>query len=57
MGFGIRYGHFYAYRLCERLTHERITHDVSDGVVRVSMLHYNAPDEVERLIACLEGLL
>jgi len=56
-GFGIRYGHFYAYRLCERLAHEKIAHDTSDGVVRVSMLHYNTLEEVERLIACLEVLL
>lgn len=56
-GFGIRYGHFYAYRLCERLTCDGIIHDTSDGVVRVSMLHYNTPDEVDRLIRCLETLL
>lgn len=56
-GFGIRYGHFYAYRLCERLAREKITHNTSDGVVRVSMLHYNTLEEVERLIACLELLL
>lgn len=56
-GLGIRYGHFYAYRLCERLTREEIIHDASDGVVRVSMLHYNTSDEVDRLIRCLDTLL
>ena len=48
----IRYGHFYAYRLVERLgLMER------DGVVRVSMAHYNAPDEVARLIAALDAAI
>lgn len=48
----IRYGHFYAYRLVERLRlMER------DGVVRVSMAHYNAPDEVARLIAALDAAI
>jgi selenocysteine lyase/cysteine desulfurase len=47
-GFGIRYGHFYAFRLCEALGLQP-----EDGVVRVSMVHYNAEDEVERLIRLL----
>lgn len=55
--YGIRYGHFYAYRVCDRLTREGICHDVEDGVVRVSMLHYNSPEEVDGLIACLDTLL
>ncbi|WP_261665222.1 aminotransferase class V-fold PLP-dependent enzyme [Deinococcus sp. Marseille-Q6407] len=45
----VRYGHFYAYRLLEALGL-----DLSEGVVRVSMAHYNSMDEVERLIAGLE---
>ena len=28
-----------------------------DGVVRVSMAHYNAPDEVARLIAALDAAI
>ncbi len=32
-------------------------HGPSDGVVRVSMLHYNTPNEVDRPIRCLETLL
>jgi cysteine desulfurase family protein (TIGR01976 family) len=55
--FGIRFGHFYAYRLCERLARAGILHDVDDGVVRVSLLHYNTLEEVEGLIGCLDGLL
>ena len=48
----IRYGHFYAHRAVEALgLHGR------NGVVRVSMVHYNTPDEVTRLIAALERAL
>lgn len=49
---GIRWGDFYAKRLIERL--ELIEHD---GVVRVSMVHYNTLDEVDRLIGALEGVV
>lgn len=56
-GYGIRYGHFYAYRLCDRLAREHVLHDVEDGVVRVSMLHYNTLDEIDGLIECFEDLL
>ncbi len=48
----IRYGHFYSARLIERLgLFEK------DGVVRVSMVHYNSPEEVDRLISALEIVL
>lgn len=30
---------------------------VDEGVVRVSLLHYNTPDEVERLVEALQRLL
>ena len=56
-GYGIRFGHFYAYRLCDRLTRAGVLHDVEDGVVRVSMLHYNTFDEIDGLIACFDELL
>ena len=46
---GIRHGHMYAYHLCEALGL-----DPEDGVVRVSPVHYNTMDEVERLIEVLE---
>jgi len=49
---GIRYGDFYARRLIESLgLGER------NGVVRVSMVHYNTLDEIDALIARLDGLL
>ena len=48
----VRYGHFYAYRAIEALgLLER------DGVVRVSMAHYNTSAEVTRLIEALDEVL
>lgn len=47
-----RYGHFYAYRAIERLgLHER------NGIVRVSLVHYNTPGEVLRLVETLDAIL
>ena len=51
-GIAIRHGHMYAYHLCEELGL-----DPDDGVVRVSLVHYNTPDEIERLIAVLDQAL
>ena len=51
-GLGLRYGNFYAYRLCESLGLSP-----ADGVVRVSLAHYNTPDEVDRLIRTLEQIV
>jgi cysteine desulfurase family protein (TIGR01976 family) len=51
-GVGVRYGHFYSRRLIDALG---LPHD--DGVVRVSMVHYNTLDEVDRLAEILERLL
>lgn len=51
-GLGIRFGHFYAYRLCKALGL-----DPDDGVVRVSFAHYNKLAEVERLIAFFDEVL
>jgi len=50
-GIGIRFGDFHSKRLVESL---RLPCD--DGVIRVSMVHYNTFDEVDRLIARLESL-
>jgi selenocysteine lyase/cysteine desulfurase len=49
---GIRYGDFYARRLIDNL-------GLTDhqGVVRVSMAHYNTAAEVDRLIVALSGAL
>jgi cysteine desulfurase family protein (TIGR01976 family) len=48
---GIRYGNFYAKRLIEDLGLAP-----QHGVVRVSMVHYNTLEEVDRLIACFEKI-
>ena len=49
---GIRFGHMYAVRLC---TATGI--DLEEGVVRVSLVHYNTPEEIDRLIAVLDKVL
>ncbi len=46
---GIRAGHFYAKRLIDALDLDR-----NNGVVRASMVHYNSPEEVQRLIRHLD---
>lgn len=51
-GIGIRWGHFYAPRLIDTLG---LTDH--DGVVRVSMVHYNSCEEIDRLIGTLEPVL
>lgn len=48
----IRWGHFYAPRAIRALGL-----DEHEGVVRVSMVHYNTLAEVDRLIAALERVL
>jgi len=50
--FGIRNGHMYAHRLCKAFGL-----DPDDGVVRVSLVHYNTLEEIEALIECFEELL
>jgi cysteine desulfurase family protein (TIGR01976 family) len=49
---GIRYGDFYAKRLIDALG---LT--ARNGVIRVSMVHYNTMEEVDRLIALLDPIL
>lgn len=51
-GIGIRFGDFYSRRLIDALGLRP-----RDGVVRVSMLHYNTLAEVDRLLDALEGAL
>jgi cysteine desulfurase family protein (TIGR01976 family) len=46
------HGNFYAWRLVEALGLEP-----DDGVVRISLVHYNSPAEVERAIAVLDRVL
>ena len=49
---GIRFGHFYAKRLIDDLGFTE-----QNGVVRVSMVHYNTLDEIDRLIDVLDTIL
>ncbi|MGJ3248546.1 MAG: cysteine desulfurase-like protein [Elainellaceae cyanobacterium] len=49
---GIRYGDFYAKRLIEDLGLAS-----QNGVVRVSMVHYNTLEEVDRLINHLDSII
>ncbi|MEM7566197.1 MAG: cysteine desulfurase-like protein [Pseudomonadota bacterium] len=51
-GLGIRFGDFHSRRLAEHLGLRG-----GGGVVRVSMVHYNTVEEVDRLIAALEFAL
>jgi selenocysteine lyase/cysteine desulfurase len=48
----VRNGHFYALRCLEALGIE----DPTDGVLRVSMVHYNTLDEVRRLVEAWRAL-
>lgn len=47
-----RWGHFYAHRAMTALG----LHDAG-GITRISMLHYNTPAEVDRLVRALEPLV
>ena len=51
---GIRYGHFYAYTLIDHLEPKL---DMDDGIVRISLVHYNTIEEVERIIGVLNEIL
>jgi len=48
----LRNGHFYAVRCLEALGIE----DTAAGVIRISLVHYNSEDDVDRLIAGLGEL-
>ncbi|KAK9829554.1 hypothetical protein WJX72_006467 [[Myrmecia] bisecta] len=59
-GFAVRHGHNYAVRPLQALAADRPDDwpfGWEEGVVRISMLHYNTPAEVENLVAALEGIL
>ncbi|MCH2162216.1 MAG: cysteine desulfurase-like protein [Phycisphaerales bacterium] len=51
-GVGIRHGHMYAYRLCERMGIP-----IDQGVVRVSAVHYNTVAEIDHLMDALDPIL
>jgi len=48
----IRHGHMYAWHLCDALGL-----DPEDGVVRVSFVHYNTVEEIDRLVEILDRVL
>ena len=48
----VRNGHFYALRCLEALGFE----DTTEGVIRISLVHYNTEGDVNRLIEGLEGI-
>ncbi|KAK9842238.1 hypothetical protein WJX81_002146 [Elliptochloris bilobata] len=57
-GFALRNGHNYAHRLLTRLAEAGAwAGGAEDGVVRVSLLHYNTPGEVAALIDAMEAVL
>lgn len=49
---GVRNGHFYALRCLEGLGLD----DPNDGVIRISLVHYNSEEEVSRLVQALHDL-
>lgn len=51
-GIGMRWGHYYAYRLLQRMGV-----DPEQGVARISLAHTNTVEEVDRLIAVLVPIL
>ncbi|KAJ6020397.1 hypothetical protein N7540_005901 [Penicillium herquei] len=52
--YGFRSGHMYSHRLLKEVCGVK---DVDDGVVRVSLLHYNTEVEVEGLVKVLQEVL
>ncbi|KAG1823619.1 pyridoxal phosphate-dependent transferase [Suillus subaureus] len=53
-GISIQCGHFCAYYLIDNL---RPKLDVNDGVVRISLVHYNTIEEVEKIVDVLREVL
>ncbi|KAL9078161.1 MAG: hypothetical protein Q9157_002919 [Trypethelium eluteriae] len=51
--YGIRYGHFYSHRMVT----DMFGLPENDGVVRVSLVHYNTEDEVRGLTKVLDEVL
>ncbi|KAG8966006.1 hypothetical protein FRC05_002926 [Tulasnella sp. 425] len=53
-GIGIRYGYHYSHRLLAR---PDLGDDPADGVIRVSLLHYNTTEEVQKIVDILNGII
>ncbi|OOO05621.1 aminotransferase class V [Aspergillus oryzae] len=52
--YGFRSGHMYSHRLIKDIIG---LEDVEDGVVRISMLHYNTEEEMTGLVKVLEEVI
>ena len=52
--FGLRWGSFYSKRLVEGVLGPGLG---EEGVVRVSLVHYNTREEVEAFVRVLGGVL
>lgn len=50
--YGFRWGHFYSKRLCDEVLGLE-----PEGVVRVSMVHYNTEEEIRGLVEILKKIL
>ncbi|KAG5821130.1 hypothetical protein H9Q71_000315 [Fusarium xylarioides] len=50
---GLKHGHFYSHRLVK----EVLDLDTTDGVVRVSMAHYNTREEIQTVIDTLQNII
>ncbi|KAF5635764.1 selenocysteine lyase [Fusarium sp. NRRL 52700] len=50
---GLKHGHFYSHRLVK----EVLDLDTTDGVVRVSMAHYNTLEEIQAVIDTLQNII
>ncbi|KAM0201927.1 hypothetical protein ACHAPA_008896 [Fusarium lateritium] len=50
---GLKHGHFYSHRLVKDI----LDLDTADGVVRVSMAHYNTRHEIETVISVLQDVI
>lgn len=50
--FGFKYGHFYSKRLCDN-----ILKAPEEGVVRVSLVHYNTVEELRRFVKVLDAVV
>lgn len=51
--FGCRWGHFYSKRMVDDL----LGLESQDGVIRVSMVHYNTEDEIRKYVEVLDEVL
>ena len=48
----VRNGHFYALRCLEALG----VQDTDEGIIRISLVHYNSSEEVDRLVEGIKEL-